>query len=207
MKIPPNLSPKLRTLSRLPVSRKRSLECLPVSRKRSLISLLAGLLLSASAFASGAAKAPLWLELKDRSGKLHTAQQYRGQWLVVNYWATWCGPCRKEIPDLNAFDKARTDAAVVGVLWDESTPEEVDSFLKQTPINYPVLIVDSFDPPAKLIAPKALPLTLLVNPKGQIVQQFFGAVTGKQLAALIDAAPAPKRATQPPVNPGKGVRP
>ncbi|MGL6290790.1 MAG: TlpA family protein disulfide reductase, partial [Silanimonas sp.] len=63
----------------------------------------------------------------------------RGQWVVVNFWATWCAPCLKEIPDLNALDAKREDLLVVGLAYEDITPEAMRAFYgEKVKPEYPV---------------------------------------------------------------------
>ncbi|WP_051282797.1 TlpA family protein disulfide reductase [Silanimonas lenta] len=106
---------------------------------------------------------------------------HRGQWVVVNFWATWCAPCLKEIPDLNALD-AREDVQVVGLAYEETTAEDLRAFYaaKVRP-TYPVAIVDVYAPPADFETPRGLPLTILVDPAGKAVHTFLGPVTKRDI--------------------------
>jgi len=111
---------------------------------------------------------------------------YRGQWVVVNYWATWCAPCREEIPQLSALDQARDDIQVLGLAYEDRKPEIYREFLNDYPASYPILMVDVLNPPAALGEPKALPTTFVVNPAGELVKTFIGPVTHKQLETYIN---------------------
>ncbi len=110
---------------------------------------------------------------------------HRGQWVVVNFWATWCAPCLKEIPDLNALD-AREDVQVVGLAYEETTAEALRAFYaaKVRP-TYPVAIVDVYAPPADFETPRGLPLTILVDPAGKAAHTFLGPVTKRDIEAKL----------------------
>ncbi len=116
----------------------------------------------------------------------------RGQWVVVNFWATWCSPCLKEMPELSALDAMREHIAVIGLAYEEIEPEAMRAFLKQHPVVYPVAIVDVYDPPKDFATPRGLPMTYLIAPDGKVAKQFLGPVTAQEIEAAIAAAGGPK---------------
>lgn len=118
-------------------------------------------------------------------GRFDLAEQ-RGRWTVVNFWATWCAPCLKEIPDFNALDARREDIGIIGLAYEEITPEAMRAFYdEKVRPDYPVAIVDVYSPPADFDTPRGLPFTILVSPEGRVAHQFLGPVTGEQIEAKI----------------------
>jgi len=113
--------------------------------------------------------------------------QHRGKWVVVNFWATWCNPCLKEIPDLDAFDKSREDVEVIGLAYEEIERADMQAFLKEHVISYPIAVVDVYSPPADFETPRGLPMTYLIAPDGKVARKFLGPVTSAELAAAMAA--------------------
>lgn len=139
--------------------------------------------------AASAAEAPKpsnpTLVIQTFDGKTFDLAQHRGKWVVVNFWATWCNPCLKEIPDLDAFDKARADVDVIGLAYEEIEKADMQAFLKQHAISYPIALLDVYKPPADFETPRGLPMTYLIAPDGKVAEQFLGPVSAAELAASI----------------------
>ena len=115
----------------------------------------------------------------------------RGRWVVVNFWATWCKPCLKEIPDLSALHDAREDVEVIGLAYEEIAVQDMQAFLQKHPASYPIAIVDVYAPPADFDTPRGLPMTWLIAPDGRVAEKFLGPVTSADLTRAIEAAGAP----------------
>lgn len=130
-------------------------------------------------------------------GKNFDLAEHRGKWVVVNFWATWCNPCLKEIPDLDAFDRSRADVEVIGLAYEEIERADMEAFLKQHVISYPIAIIDVYKPPADFATPQGLPMTYLIAPDGKVARQFLGPVGSADLAAAIAAHAKPR----PPAGP------
>src|SRR5512139_3461237 len=83
--------------------------------------------------------------LKDMVGVAHQLSQYKGKWVLVNYWATWCPPCLEEVPDLvNLYDRRKDqDLMVIGVVFDYKTTKEVARYVDDMLMSYPVVLGDS----------------------------------------------------------------
>ena len=112
--------------------------------------------------------------------------EFRNSWVVLNYWATWCTPCRKEIPDLSALHDAREDIVVLGLAFEDTDIENFDQFLEEFHPSYQILLVDVYVPPEPFGAPKVLPTTIILNPEGQPVKTFLGPVIREDLESFID---------------------
>ena len=127
-------------------------------------------------------------ELPDTSGQTQSLEQYRGQWVIVNYWATWCTTCLKELPDLVSFheNNKNRNAVVVGINFEDIGMEELNNFIKDAAIPYPVL---SSKPVATtpLGRVPALPTTYIINPEGKVVAGDVGIITQQDLEDFIDS--------------------
>jgi len=130
--------------------------------------------------------APVNFTLQRLHGEAVSLEQLRGRWVMLNYWATWCAPCRKEIPELSALNTAREDIIVLGLAFEDTDIESFDTFLEEFHVSYPVLLVDVYAPPEPFGAPRVLPTSILLNPEGYPVKTFLGPVTREDIESFID---------------------
>jgi len=119
-------------------------------------------------------------ELKDMNGKTIRLSDYRGQVVLVNFWATWCGPCKIEIPWFVEFQRAYKDRGftVIGVSVDEDGWDAVRPFLARREVNYPV-VIGTVEVEQKYGGVEALPMSFLVDRDGRIASTHVGLVTKK----------------------------
>ena len=119
-------------------------------------------------------------------GKSFDLSKQSGKWVIVNFWATWCSPCLKELPDISAFVAAHKDnVAAIGLDFEEAEKVDVEKFLEKHPLTYPVAQIDIDHPPADFDTPKGLPNTYVIAPDGHVAKAFLGPVTAKDLADAI----------------------
>ena len=116
------------------------------------------------------------------SGKL---DDFLGRWLIVNYWADWCPPCIKEMPELENFYNDNEDRALVLTYnFDRLEGEELQSQIIRFGVNVPSILTD----PGILFgweAPPNLPATYIINPEGILIHTLIGPQTQESLEALI----------------------
>ncbi|MDP2833777.1 MAG: TlpA disulfide reductase family protein [Pseudomonadota bacterium] len=121
----------------------------------------------------------------DSKGKTQSLDQYKGKWVLVNFWATWCPPCLEEIPDLVALHESKkNNLVVIGVALDYRDPKEVLQFSEQMMISYPMVLGDH-KLAAQVGAIPGLPTTYLFNPQGKQVAYNVGAVTRNAIETYI----------------------
>lgn len=142
--------------------------------------LLACLLL----FALGAAAHEF--TLKDTQGHVHHLTDYRGKWVLVNFWATWCAPCLEELPDLAALYNAHkdTDLIVIGIAMEYPSTNVVLDFLRSHPLPYPVVLGD-YKIAKQIGAVQALPTSYLFDQSGNLVSSQSGTVTRASVEEFI----------------------
>ncbi|MDR1888827.1 MAG: TlpA family protein disulfide reductase [Zoogloeaceae bacterium] len=152
--------------------------------------------LAADAPAASAVKQLLALELPDEQGKKIAIRQWKGRVLVVNFWATWCAPCKAEIPEFSRLHTAWQKKGVqfVGIAIDKR--ENVQVFVDEIKVSYPQLI-DNGKMMQSLRAlgndMQGLPFTLLIDKKGELLARHLGSMETKELEALLKTATARPR--------------
>ena len=124
--------------------------------------------------------------LKDTRGHVHHLADYRGQWVLVNFWATWCAPCLEELPDLAALYKAHKgkDLMVLGIALEYPSVKVVQDFLKENPIPYPVVLGD-YKIAQQIGRVAGLPTSYLYDPTGKPVGYQAGMVTRDSVEAYM----------------------
>ena len=109
---------------------------------------------------------------------------FRGRWVIVNFWATWCMPCLLELPELQAFHEAHHErVTVVGVNFEEIAPSEVRALVKRLAITFPIVLSNGDILPGFEL--KGLPTTFLIAPDGKLVDTHLGTVSTTMLATRL----------------------
>ena len=124
--------------------------------------------------------------VEDMQGKTHRLSDYRGKWVLVNFWATWCPPCLREIPELTSLHNAhqKKDLVVIGIAMDSGSSKVVADFAKVHGISYPV-VRGNRKITAQIGAVDVLPVSYLYNPRGERVSYQAGEVTQASVEAYI----------------------
>jgi thiol-disulfide isomerase/thioredoxin len=126
--------------------------------------------------------------LVDLAGQAHTLGEWDGKLVLVNFWASWCAPCREEMPALDQFQRDFADRGVqvIGLAVDDagSTRE----FLAHTPVRYPiVLAADASDPGIAFGNTRsALPFSVLIGRDGRILEQHLGGISDETLKRWVE---------------------
>jgi len=127
----------------------------------------------------------------DQYGRKVAVERLEGQWLVINYWAQWCAPCRTEIPELNALEKQlkAQSVQVLGVNFDGLLDEKLSQASQEMGISFTVL---AQDPAERYQLPRAevLPVTYIVDPQGRMRERLLGEQTAAGLTARLAALKA-----------------
>jgi thiol-disulfide isomerase/thioredoxin len=146
-----------------------------------------GVMLAVGAFSAQTAHA-IDAEYVDLKGDSVRLSDFRGKWVIVNYWATWCPPCVKEIPELQSFHDAHADkdAVVLAVNHEDKDPAAVRAFMDNFMATMPIVRSPSgASSKTPFGALKGLPTTFMITPQGELVAAHTGMVDQKALESFI----------------------
>lgn len=123
----------------------------------------------------------------DLDGNTVTSSEWlaEGKPLFINFWATWCKPCLQEMPELSALHEMREDIEVVGLAYEDIATEEMQAFLRERPVSYPIVVLDPYAPPGDFATPRGLPMTYLLAPDGKVARQFLGPVSASDIELAV----------------------
>jgi peroxiredoxin len=125
--------------------------------------------------------APMHFTLKDMDGADVQLASFKGKVVVLNFWATWCGPCKAEIPDLVSLqEQYRDDLVVLGISVDD-TPEKMRPYAEEFKINYPLLVGNGRDDVQNAYGPLwGIPVSVIIDREGRIAKKHSGIASREQ---------------------------
>lgn len=118
------------------------------------------------------------------NGQEHSWSDYEGQWLVINYFAEWCAPCLKEVPELNQFN-ADYDIPLFAISFDGESDDKMREIASKYSMEFTIISAEPA-PQLPVSKPRALPTTYIINPEGQMAKKIEGEVTHKMLFEAIE---------------------
>ncbi len=133
---------------------------------------------------------PADFALPDLDGRRQLLAQYRGRPVLLNFWATWCHPCREEMPALAAAQKAHPEARIIGIAMDR--PEAVRAWLAETPVDYPIWqgLAGDRDPSAFFGDTQGLlPYSVLIDAEGRVRATHLGKLSPAMLRQWLQETP------------------
>lgn len=123
---------------------------------------------------------------EDSSGKIHTLSGYKGKWVLVNFWATWCPPCLREIPDLAELYRERNDIVIIGIAMEYDDARDVMKFVEKMMIPYPIVLGDRAAAAQLEDELSMLPSTYLFDPDGKPAARKTGLITRAEIEVFIN---------------------
>ena len=135
---------------------------------------------------SNSAKAPDF-NLKDQYGVIQSLENYKGKVIFLNFWATWCPPCKKEMPDVESIYKEygenKKDVIILGV--NSEKENEVKKFLKDKGYTFPTLIDENSEVMRKYFI-QAFPTSFVIDKEGNVYGYVMGGLTKEQIKQVIE---------------------
>ena len=123
---------------------------------------------------------------EDSTGKVHTLSGHKGKWVLINFWATWCPPCLREIPDLSELSRERDDIVIIGIAMEYDDAKDVMEFVNKMSIPYPIVLGNRASVAQLGDEISLLPSTYLFDPKGKPVARKIGLITRAEIEAFIN---------------------
>jgi cytochrome c biogenesis protein CcmG/thiol:disulfide interchange protein DsbE len=141
------------------------------------IALGAGILAAAPAVMAADTKPAADFTLPGVDGKTVKLSSFKGKVVILDFWATWCPPCRQEIPDFISLQKqyGSKGLQIVGVALDQEGKDVVKPFVKEQGINYPIGLDPESSVPPSYGGVRGIPTTFVIDKKGNIVKKYVGA--------------------------------
>jgi thiol-disulfide isomerase/thioredoxin len=130
----------------------------------------------------------LTFELRDIKGNIFTEKNTKGKYLVINFWASWCTPCLKEIPAFVEFYKENSGyVEILGLDFEPVNVEVINEFVERFSINYPIILYShindtEFNKFGEIVG---MPTTIIYSPEGELLQTFMGEITVEDLNKYI----------------------
>lgn len=135
---------------------------------------------------AGQTQKPPTLELEDLLGRSHRLSDYRGKVVLLNFWATWCPPCRAEVPDLVKWQReyGGSGLQVLGVTYPPTDLAETRRFVRRFHVNYPVLL-GTQQTKALFVEGETLPITVVLDREGNVRERIEGIVLPDEFTEII----------------------
>ena len=130
----------------------------------------------------------LTFELRDTKGNIFTEKNTKGKYLVINFWASWCTPCLKEIPAFVEFYKENSGhVEILGLDFEPVNIEVINEFVERFSINYPIILYSHINDTEfnKFGEILGMPTTIIYSPEGELLQTFMGEITVEDLNKYI----------------------
>lgn len=135
---------------------------------------------------SNSAKAPDF-NLKDQYGVVHSLENYKGKVIFLSFWATWCPPCKKEMPDIEniykEYGENKKDVVILGV--NSEKENEVKKFLKDKGYTFPTVIDENSEVMRKYFI-QAFPTSFVIDKEGNVYGYVMGGLTKEQIKQVIE---------------------
>ena len=130
----------------------------------------------------------LTFKLRDTKGNIFTEKNTKGKYLVINFWASWCTPCLKEIPAFVEFYKENSGhVEILGLDFEPVNIEVINEFVERFSINYPIILYSHINDTEfnKFGEILGMPTTIIYSPEGELLQTFMGEITAEDLNKYI----------------------